>query len=181
MPWEHVDGLTPPNVESTKRGMRYEKKRLVVERQGNSLEVRTFPTFGEVDFVAVQLNNPVRVPVSGVEKVDDLVIVILRKVLGKRREWFGEELDFIARSYENVVTPLIGEVERHTVLLHAVEAPRQKGERPVVKLITVRIDLKYPRFAHVNRIVRRVRHRYRRWRYHTPQRVVTRTPQKPAT
>lgn len=154
--------------------MRYAKKGSIIERKSNRLEVRTFLTFGAVEAVDVQLKYPVRMPVSGMQKVEDLTVCIIGQALDKPRGWRGgDELDFISRGYEKVIRPLVGEVERHTVLVQTLDNPVDGGDQVARQLITVRFDLKYPRFIHVRRIARRIRGRYLRRKYRLPARVGT--------
>lgn len=117
-----------------------------------------FLFLGEVDVIAIDLYKPVTLPVSAVEEINELVVLIVRHVLRDLGVSRGGDYEPHIRVKLNPDSrrSLNDKNKRYSVLLELVPASVDEGVSPVVHLALVSVDFKNPRFMHVKRIRRRL-------------------------
>ena len=116
---------------------------------------------GEVNVIRLDVNEPVDVLLTGVEKLHKLLVFGLVKCLG--------EVGLMALRYEEVnirfdvqpqrLSMLHPQLERYTIFFDLAPASQDEGVSPIEHLAQVTIYIKRPRFAHVRGVLRRWKRR----------------------
>lgn len=125
---------------------------------------------GEVDVVFVDVHRAVRLPVTALDEVHEVVMIIfrqMRRYLDGFAAFTGEP-NIVALVDPDRWLPVDKKLKRYSVLLDLGNALPEEGEGPGVQLAVLSFDMEKPRFIHARRLIRKAKMRrlarsQRRW------------------